>query len=50
MCHVSHVTSQIGGASQWRVCYQWGPPRLVFLELADFHLTEKTKIEFGVAM
>ena len=36
-CHVSCVTchpflfkkNQSGGASQWRVCYQWGLPRIV---------------------
>ena len=40
-CHLSHVTcqmlfflswkkiGQIGGASRWRVCYQWGLPCLV---------------------
>ena len=40
MCHMSHVTCNIffgqkGGASQWRVCYQWGLPRLV-LPMPDF--------------
>ena len=42
-CHVSHVTchmsrvmffssffGQSGEAYRWRVCYQWGLPRLVF--------------------
>ena len=33
-CHVSYVTCkffflQIFGASRWRVCYQWGLPRIV---------------------
>ena len=31
MCHVSHVMWQSGEAYRWRVCYQWGLPRLVFL-------------------
>ena len=42
MCRVSHVVSRViffslkkigqsGGASQYRVCYQRGLPRLVFL-------------------
>ena len=33
MCHMLRVMCkkklQSGGASWWRVCYQWGPPRLV---------------------
>ena len=40
-CHLSHVTfhfiflflSQSGGASQWRLCYHWGLPRLVLTEV-----------------
>ena len=34
-CHISHVIFllQIGAASRWRVCYQQGLPRLVFLVL-----------------
>ena len=49
MCHVSPVTYnyflilikikkkklQSGGASQWRVCYQRGLPRLVFTESSN---------------
>ena len=39
-CHVSRVTShiffgQIGGASQWRACYQRSLPRLVLSELSS---------------
>ena len=35
ICHMSRVTchflfGQRCEASQWRVCYQWGLPRLVF--------------------
>ena len=42
MCHMSRVTLKniyeyeyffflhTGGVSWWRVCYQWGLPRLVF--------------------
>ena len=34
-CHVSHVTCHLspssGGARQWRVCYLWGLPRLVWI-------------------
>ena len=34
-CHMSHIFSssfllESGGVSWWRVCYQWGLPRLVF--------------------
>ena len=34
-CHMSHIFSSFfllesGGVSWWRVCYQWGLPRLVF--------------------
>ena len=34
-CHMSHIFSsffllEIGGVSWWRVCYQWGLPRLIF--------------------
>ena len=34
-CHMSHMFSSFfllesGGVSWWRVCYQWGLPRLVF--------------------
>ena len=45
-CHMSHVkiifsdikkslkkSEQCGAASWWRVCYQWGLPRLVFFYL-----------------
>ena len=41
MCHMSHVTchlfiylffGQTGEAYRWRVCYQRGLPRLVFLD------------------
>ena len=36
MCHMSHVTCHmshvfLGGASQWRVCYQLGRPREVLV-------------------
>ena len=35
-CHMSHlffyffIFFQSGGAIRWRVCYQWGLPRLVY--------------------
>ena len=40
MCHVSSVTFffSFGGASQRRVCYQGGLPRLVFLLFQAFWL------------
>ena len=28
---------QNGGASRWRVCYQWGLPRLVIIQFALVH-------------
>ena len=49
-CHMSHVTcpkekkkrekkfGQSGGASRWRVCYQRGLPRLVFLTFGKFQV------------
>ena len=38
-CHISHVTclGQSVGASQWRVCYQRGLPRLVWQITHTFH-------------
>ena len=42
-CHMSRVTifssffsCQSGGTSRWRVCYQRGLPRLVYLHLTNF--------------
>ena len=38
-CHMSHVTifyGQSGETIQWRVCYQWGQPRLVFVVVVYF--------------
>ena len=47
-CHISHVTYNIsnknkkkqkngisGGASRWKVCYQCGLPRLIFLSIQN---------------
>ena len=47
-CHLSHVKKRIhiyffylkkigqsGGASRWRVCYQWGLSRLVYIVLLE---------------
>ena len=51
-CHVSHVTYNFfifkkiglgGGASWWRVCYQWGLPRLVF-EILDIKVHNNLSI------
>ena len=36
MCHIFVVLS--GGASQWRVSYQWGLPRLVSVQILPLRL------------
>ena len=37
---LSNKNGQYGGASRWRVCYQWGLPRLVYspLPIKSFYL------------
>ena len=49
-CHLSHVTchkkiGQSGEASRWRVCYQRGLPRLVFMMIDYNGDTEYAIIE-----
>ena len=39
---VLHSGGQSGGASQWRVCYQRGLPRLVQYPYALFHISDCT--------
>ena len=53
-CHMSRVTffifyffGQCGEAYRWRVCYQRGVPRLVFLEMAPLSQTVADVRELG---
>ena len=52
-CHVSHVFffRQSGEAYRWRVCYQWGLPRLVeyYLYLIHKNLINENPLSLNVA-
>ena len=41
-CHLSH--GQRGGVNQWRVCYQWGLLRLVYIGHRHEHCTVHTSL------